>query len=463
MGSSRSRLGLAMRRWLLPLAATALLAACGGGGDDGVTAGRETPLADSVPISGAVFTTNVDCVVVNGNVRYDDKDAVYLDGGPSRPGSAGLPANSSFYVIVTNPSGDKILGTSSLNTDDQVPYKTDSNGNVVGCLQLSSIVTSPTTNFKGYDDTNNPGGEYKVWVCLGTPPADLTQPNDCKTDNFKVRSNDPTDNPDPRGKLTVEKYYDANANGVDDDGPSMRIQGWKIRISPDPTTGLDYAYDFTKYQQIVLANTYTVKEFDSTVGSWIHTTPTIVSADVVNGGSASVVFGNLCLGSGGGLTLGFWSNRNGQDAMTKYNGGGMDGALAFLRGLNLRNPNDSAFDPTTYTAFKNWLLNGNAVNMQYMLSVQLAAMELNVLTSKASGFSLIFAPGTTSANSLGFATVNAVMNEANLSLGDGGNKNRSYQEALKNALDNANNNRTFVQPSPATCPIGFADKFPGDI
>ena len=31
---------------------------------------------------------------------------------------------------------------------------------------------------------------------------------------------------------------------------------------------------------------------------------------------------------------------------------------------------------------------------------------------------------------------------------------RSYQEALKNALDKANNNKTFAQSSP--CPFSFA-------
>ena len=57
----------------------------------------------------------------------------------------------------------------------------------------------------------------------------------------------------------------------------------------------------------------------------------------------------------------------------------------------------------------------------------------------------------------GFATVGDLMAEANASLGTYGytlvaNAVRTYQEALKSALDNANNNLTFVQGSPATCP-----------
>ena len=59
---------------------------------------------------------------------------------------------------------------------------------------------------------------------------------------------------------------------------------------------------------------------------------------------------------------------------------------------------------------------------------------------------------------LGFATVNVVMAEANAELGFhdtayAANAWRGYQEALKNALDKANNTFTFVQPTP--CPFSF--------
>jgi hypothetical protein len=96
--------------------------------------------------------------------------------------------------------------------------------------------------------------------------------------------------------------------------------------------------------------------------------------------------------------------------------------------------------------------------MAYMLSVQLSAMSNNVATGKVNGSALIYAPGTSSANSSGFASVSAVMTEADAALGANGNTvaqsgDRSAQEALKNALDNANNSRSFVQP--AACPFTF--------
>jgi hypothetical protein len=92
-----------------------------------------------------------------------------------------------------------------------------------------------------------------------------------------------------------------------------------------------------------------------------------------------------------------------------------------------------------------------------MLSAQLAAMELNVYNGLVDGTALIYAPGTLGANVNGFATVNVVMAEANAALGLNGlvlagNPARAYYEALKDALDDANNNLTFVQSGPDSCP-----------
>lgn len=166
--------------------------------------------------------------------------------------------------------------------------------------------------------------------------------------------------------------------------------------------------------------------------------------------SASVtLFGNVKLGAGGGLTLGYWSNKNGQATMDS---GGMAGELAMLTALNLRTANGDPFDPDGYDAFRTWILDASATNMAYMLSAQLAAMELNVYNGSVDEGSFIYAPGTKSANAFvgGYAQVLAVMIEANTELGRhgltlSGSPDRSYQEALKKALDDANNNVNFVQ------------------
>ena len=97
--------------------------------------------------------------------------------------------------------------------------------------------------------------------------------------------------------------------------------------------------------------------------------------------------------------------------------------------------------------------------MAYFLSAQLAAMKLNVLNGKVDGARLIYAPGANSANAAGFATVNAVVTEANTELGlhgltKSGSPFRAYQSALGDALFNANEKSTFVQSSP--CSFSFS-------
>ncbi|MGE5186943.1 MAG: hypothetical protein ACM31C_33055, partial [Acidobacteriota bacterium] len=171
---------------------------------------------------------------------------------------------------------------------------------------------------------------------------------------------------------------------------------------------------------------------------------------------ADLDFGNVCLGAGGGKTLGFWTNKNGETLFKGTDSGAA--SLAMLVGLNLVNAGGIPFDPTTYAQVKTWFNNATATNMAYMLSAQLAAMELSVQKGVVDGAALVYAPGVTGASALGFISVTALMAEANTQLGlDGntpsGDPNRAYQETVKNALDHANNNLTFLQAT--ACAIDF--------
>jgi hypothetical protein len=239
--------------------------------------------------------------------------------------------------------------------------------------------------------------------------------------------------------VSVTKFYDANANGINDD--ESFLAGWKVNIAGDdfftPVSGLGLP-----------AGTSTVYEYDQ--NTWRNTTPNRVV--ITSGGPDAVIeFGNLCLGAGGGLAPGFWSNKNGERLV------GSDD-LAMLRALNLKDAKGKNFDPVKYSAFKTWLQRSAAAdNMAYQLSAQVAAMALNVFNGKVNGDALIYAPGTTGANSLGFATVTAVISEANTELGlhpltPPGDRERAYQETLKTALDKANNNQNFVLSSFEECP-----------
>jgi hypothetical protein len=266
--------------------------------------------------------------------------------------------------------------------------------------------------------------------------------------------------------ISGRKFDDRNGNGQDNSEPG--IAGVKVTLSGTAANGApvnlctvtasDGSYSFPD----LLPGTYTASEVKP-VGT-IATTPTScqeqLTLDAVCAGTSQTCnFGNACLGAGGGLTLGFWSNKNGQALF------GVDD-LAAMVALNLRNASGGVFDPASYSAFRTWLLNATATNMAYMLSAQLAAMELNVRHSFVSGGALVFA-GTAPAgcsipglSPLGFISISDLMSDANSELGaDGltlaGNHDRTCQEFKKNALDAANNNRNFVVPCPtdfgATC------------
>lgn len=317
--------------------------------------------------TGAIFTTDSTCTGVNLNI-YGSKNDVYLNGGPTHLGAAGLP-DGGYYVQVTEPLGGKAVLGKSID-----PVVSVSGGEFAQCYRLSLIVKTASSSFVdlGYDTTTNPGGEYKVWVS-----KDPTFPSSSsKTDNFKVKEAGPTPSvtptPPPTARLRVEKFYDANADGEKNDGESL-ISGWKIRIQ----NSIDYIR-YTPVNIILDPDNYTVTEFSPVEGNWIKTTDNPVFVALAARDDKTVKFGNVCLGAGGGRTLGFWSNKNGQALF------GVDD-LALMVNLNLRNANGSDFNPGNYTAFRTWLLGAKATNMAYMLSAQLSAMELNVLNGKVNG------------------------------------------------------------------------------
>lgn len=173
------------------------------------------------PNPGAIFTTDSACTGTNVNI-FSNKDAVYLDGGPAHVGAAGLP-DGEYYVKVTEPNGT-LLGT-SVGAADETPAVV-TGGEFVTCYQLSAIVIKASDSTPGYDTTTNPGGEYKVWVS----PVSGFDNSSNKTDNFRVicTVEDCSGEP-PQGTINIIKFYDANANGVNDAGDQL-IVGWKVRI-----------------------------------------------------------------------------------------------------------------------------------------------------------------------------------------------------------------------------------------
>jgi hypothetical protein len=411
----------------------------------------------AAPLPGAIWTTDPTCSGVDLNI-YASKADVYLNGGPAH--GTHLPAGD-YYVKVTNPSGSCILGASAGQ-----PFHVNADGST-NCIQLCTVLTNgdpacalngETDGTCGYNTTDNPGGEYKVWVSM-----DPTFPDDSsKTDNFKVRAEAPPNPP----RLCVNKFYDANLNGVKDP-TECYINGWPFQVFADNNL---YVESTTSWCGLVDADSYRVVEGD--IANWIHTGVTVNGVPFTGTGSPSEVypvtlppdqtveFGNVCLGAGGGLTLGFWSNRNGQNLETAAD-------FTFLTSLCLRNATGGNVDFTgslanNKTALNSFLLGANATNMANMLSAQLTAMELNVRHNFVNPAALVYGgdciknyfPGSN-----GFITISALITAAESELcahgyTPAGNQYRAYQECLKTTLDNGNNNLNFVQSrpcSPFTC------------
>jgi len=302
----------------------------------------------------------------------------------------------------------------------------------------------------GYNDTPNDGGEYKVWVSsVATFDNDST-----KTDNFKVREGG--GGPGETANLCVDKFYDTNVNGHWDTG-EQEITGWQFTVFG--TVGFDtmqVPHTDTRWCSVVDPDTFHVTELDAlSPPTWLHTTDPVVTITVAAGENGEVDFGNVCLGGGtGALTLGFWSNKNGQNLETAA-----DFTALTLLCLRTAAGGDQDFNGTlaaNKTALNTFLLGANATNMANMLSAQLAAMKLNVLHGKVSGSKIVGCPCGDMGLNNQFITIDHLMTAANAALcADGntpaGDANRATQECLKTALDNANNNQNFVQSSPATC------------
>jgi hypothetical protein len=264
--------------------------------------------------------------------------------------------------------------------------------------------------------------------------------------------------PPQQTKICVHKFYDANLDGIDDGQP---IAGWRFDLFGTESSSGNNVF-MTGYTDAsgnlcftnLTAGLYTVTEVAPNP-NWVATTAASVTTNLLAGQTPSFAFGNVCKGGEGGLTIGFWRNKNGQALIVSND-------FTTLTALCLRNADGSDRDFTsTLTAnkdaLKSWLQGANAINMAYMLSAQLAAMQLNVLHgSITNNAAAVFAPGcgnTGPGNN--FITLNNLIAAANNALcADGytptGDPNRALQECLKNALDDANNNRNLIEAAPCS-------------
>ncbi len=424
---------------------------------------------------GAVYTSMGDGAVVNQNL-YALKEDVYLNGGPQNLNGKGLP-DGTYYFQVTDPSGGTLLSTDPASCRQL---------KVVGGVVVGATGSCPHANgalnptngtmpvqLIPFNNTPNNGGEYKVHLIRQTITTVIAsdgvrinfESKDSKTDNFKVKNTACTVNCSSTVTLSGLKFYDANANGLQDNGEAG-LAGVKINIWLEGVLTATVSTDADgKWSVGVPAGAnYKVCEIlpgicpTDVVGSyWVQTAPAADSlGEQCYSGTAGsdvtgLIFGNVCfMPAHGGYTLGFWSNKNGQ-AILKSNDNFAD-AFVFLGALNLKSPDGSDFNPSSYPQFRSWLLSGNAVNMAYMLSVQLSATSLDVHYGSLSDGTIVDARSL----GLGFPTIGSIRTAANTelnapggSLTFTGNPLRQDEEILKNALDAINNNRLpFASATP---------------
>lgn len=443
---------------------------------------------------GAIYDTNEDGTVTNQN-GYTNKEDVYLNGGPQNENSKGLPVGV-YYFQVTNPNGDLLLSTSpavcrQVEVQEVGSDPDNLRGRIIG---LWSGVPSPdcdglhpngTTNPANgstavqlfpFNDTDNPGGVYKVWL-IKKEEATIQEDgigldfdnNDAKTDNFRVSNfceenpEHPDCNPEPAVfDIDGLKFFDVNANGVQDVG-DFPLQGFRIRTTFVPELNAPNTNDVLRF---TLANgtwsilgipegsDYYVREdvpnacdasnnplagysWQQTAPSSIITLPDNTEAlgyeGTVTANVSNLNFGNRCTrpALNEGKTIGFWSNKNGQALITTAD---INALVAF----NLKNASGGDFNPASKTAYRDWLLSANATNMAYMLSAQMSATYLNKTKGYIDGNALLDVGGQ-------IGTINGWITEANTSLGlypntTSPHAQRANQERLKNIFDRINNN-----------------------
>ena len=150
-------------------------------------------------LTGAIFTTNFNGSVVNGN-QYESPCSVYLDGGPGLHApatAAGLPDND-YYFQVTDPGGTQLLSTDKVSNrrfhvqGGVIVAYTGSGGPIhvtgpdvidVGAVSIRLANLSCPVDFLA---SPNNGGAYKVWVTpISSFIGDTTKvDNSCGTGCF---------------------------------------------------------------------------------------------------------------------------------------------------------------------------------------------------------------------------------------------------------------------------------------
>jgi uncharacterized delta-60 repeat protein len=217
----------------------------------------------------------------------------------------------------------------------------------------------------------------------------------------------------------------------------------------------------TVYGDEVTFTLGTLATSDSSVGRYaISATLSGASADNYVIDLAALRFGTMYVVSLGGdptstagaQAVAFWDNKGNAKLITAAD-------LSSLDALNLVNQGGAAFDPTSAQQVQAWLSTPTKATAAYRLSVQLAALDLNVRTGFVKASDLVFAgqllpyetaDGITGLTGGGFLDVQDLMSAANAVLSQAkpgapaADPNQTYETALAQVLQAVNGNTDFV-------------------
>src|SRR5262249_8836103 len=126
----------------------------------------------AAPLNGAIWTTLQSGERVDANI-YDNKNDVYLNGGPRR-GQGQLP-DGIFYYMATAPSGSVRLSQDPIacrkvQVINGIVAGSVPSGTTPDCSHPNGLPSDKGLGVKlmPYADSPNGGGEYKAWI---TPVA----------------------------------------------------------------------------------------------------------------------------------------------------------------------------------------------------------------------------------------------------------------------------------------------------
>jgi hypothetical protein len=356
--------------------------------------------------------------------------------------------NSTIGVIVHNSSGGNIYKEATQTSEGVYTFR------ITLTTQCLTMPIEYCTHAANDTPANQPGTGVFAQGATGGHLGHLrtaTFDGDCN-----VTGEDTTCQGTPQtASITACKYYDFNANGVKDAG-EVGIDGWPFCI--DPLDGATPALQTqltsggcVTWSNLTTPGEYTVTEANAIESNWFHSTDTSWIFFPPSGGNETHTFGNYCTSPSGGLTLGFWSNKNGNKLLTGSAAGTgttlSSAAMAVLNSCQLRNANGTVHTFTnSYSAFRTWLLSATATNMAYMLSAQLAALKLDVNYSFVDGNAFDLCSNSTVNGLISTACDQLAMDGNTVA----GNPTRIGQEHLKNCIDAINNNGALVPVTPCS-------------